>query len=235
MPKQIITEEEYKNCIKYMRKAGDLGRKPAPFWVWLIIMIILGYISYFFSLMLAGYVIPGASEKSQSIVAMAIGFQVPIILVFFNFTGGAQLYRTSLLRKCHKQLKLNNIEATAKYIALEDAQHADDGDSEWLQTISRVAKYPDDKGSYFLLIYGIFFAVLICIFSTYIRQQALLKYINTNVDATQVNLSSSLFVSFGLAFIFFNIFSLYVGYKYSFAGRQSRQAYKEVKQYNSQH
>ena len=85
--------EHYDRCKSYLSKADELGRKPFPLIMWIVVFALVILEALGFAYVLAGFTIPGASESLQQYGAFGIALIISIILVGFTHWTGHEVYK----------------------------------------------------------------------------------------------------------------------------------------------
>jgi hypothetical protein len=249
----IKSEEEFNRYNSYLERAGDIGRKPLPGLMWLLITAMVVVEALGFSYVLAGYTIPGASEAMQSYGAMGIAFLISVLLVFLTHHTGSELYLNSKVQEARTEWKDAGKKSplTIKGSVSLANNHEDDSNPHYTQMAHRVGKQTKLTISLLTAI----FVISVAIGATYVRGVVLEKELTQEVSGAQINyyglpeeLASvagaaeeqaredtkeldkkggwTTFIILAVIFIFLQILGVILGYKYGFAGKQSKEAYK---------
>lgn len=166
----FLSKDQFNERIEYMRKAGDLGRTPIPGWVIGLVALLVVAEGLGFSYILGSWMAREGSANTHTLLMFAIVFVLATIMVALTHTAGHQYYRTSMLRACIKQSKHDDCEKYLnRLVALNDPQNIDHKSSYYTQVVNRVAKKPDDKGSYAAGIIAIIAIIAIAVGSTAMR------------------------------------------------------------------
>ncbi len=175
---QIQDEYDFNEKITYLTKAGDLGRKETPIWIWLLTIVMVFVEAMGFAYVLAGFTVPGASENTQQYGALGIAFLISVILVAFTHLSGHELFKSSQI----KQARRERAEDGRKHklatglVALAKPQSIDDEQPSYTQLANRVGSHP----SYKITAATIVFVAIVAVFASYVRgtvleQQLLLE------------------------------------------------------------
>jgi len=166
----LMNESRFNERIEYMRKAADLGRRPTPPWVWVLLVVLVIAEGLGFSYLLGSWMAREGSANTHTLLMFAIVLVLCVILVALTHAAGHQYFRTSLLRACFRRYKdVAGKEYTSQQIALKDKQSIDDAQPDYIQCANRVAKHSHDKGSYAAGIIAILAIAFIAIASTAMR------------------------------------------------------------------
>lgn len=239
------------NC--YLERAGDLGRKPFPPFMWILIAALVVVEALGFSYVLAGYTIPGASEAVQSYGTVGIAFLISVILVVFTHYAGGELYKNSKVKEARQEWRDSGKQGQLTYKTSVSLQNnaEDDDKPHFTQMAHRVGKKP----VYVLSVLTLIFVLVVAVFATYVRGVVLEKELTEEVTGTQmfyfdapqeladiaqdaqnkalqdtVQLDRQggwgTFIVLAFIFVFLQVLGVIFGYKFGFAGLQSKQAYK---------
>ena len=255
--------EFYRNCALYLEKVQETDRKELPAIMWVIIFVLVIAEALGFAYVLAGYTIPGASESLQQKGAFAIAFVISIILVgFTHFTGG-EIYRNAMYKKIRgwcgndEDLKPDNEEIT-----LEN-NRADDGRPKYVKVLNRVNANANVESRLVISGITIALIVCIAIGATYVRGQVLEKQLIQEVTNVTTNSYESAlpevaqtlseadaqvlkeeqnadrkggwatFIVLAVLFVFIQILGILFGYKWGFVGKESKKAYRYIKNFSN--
>lgn len=262
---ELMEEEGFNNRIEYLRKSADLGRTPTPFFVWLVLVVLVIAEGLGFSYLLGSWMAREGSADTHTLLMFAIVLVLCVILVAITHFAGHQYYRTSLLRSCFARFKdLGSNEYAVKSVSLNRDQSVDDAEPEFKQIVNRVAKHSHDKGSYAGGVIAIIAIIVIGVGSTYMRmknlevemvresaamaqdagsnpfassslpieitepQHAADKKAQSDAQSATVGEGIAAFVILGFIFVITQIVGMGAGYKYGFAGRESKDAYVKL-------
>lgn len=168
---RVLSRADYDNCMNYLRKAGDLGRRPFPPILWFVIFSMVIVEAVGFAYVLAGWTLPGASEVLQQAAAGAIGFLVAVILVFFTHWAGVEIYQSNQHRRDRREW----IEAGRPRplhgpdLSLNDPQSVDDREPGFRQRATR----GPGKTTYLLTTVTVVMVAAIGLGAAYVRGQVL--------------------------------------------------------------
>lgn len=82
----------------YLQKAGDFGRKPMPFFVILLLLVLVFIEASGFSYVLGDLFITNASAKMLDYAALFGGILISVILMFMAHFSGEELYKNNVLK-----------------------------------------------------------------------------------------------------------------------------------------
>jgi hypothetical protein len=172
---QLMSRKDFDNRIEYLGKSSDLGRTPTPLGVWVFLIVLVIMEGLGFSYLLGSWMANEASANTLSLLMVAIVLALCGVMVFITHSAGHQYHRTILLRACFERFKdMGRSEyAINQKTKLKDAQSNDDDEPDFKQVVNRVAKNPDDKGSFGWVICAIVLIVGIGAGSTMMRIQHL--------------------------------------------------------------
>ncbi|MDD3009149.1 MAG: zinc ribbon domain-containing protein [Arcobacter sp.] len=186
--------EHYDRCKSYLSKVDELGRKPFPSLMWIIIFVLVILEALGFAYVLAGFTIPGASESVQQYGAFGIAIIISIILVGFTHWTGYEIYKNSLIKKIRvyfgndRRDDKRNLERDAT-ITLE-TNEIDDKERNYSQILNRINTNATVTPTWIISIITGIFIIVIAIGATYVRGQVLEKQLNEEVSNVQTNVYS---------------------------------------------
>jgi len=181
----------YEKSKSYLSKVDELGRKPFPAFMWIVISAIVIIEALGFAYVLAGFTLPGASESLQRQGAFGIALLISIILVGFTHWTGHELYKNSMVKKIRVWFANNhnddkpNLERNDK-VTLEHNEE-DDNDPNYIKLLNRIDTNATVSPTWWVTIITAIFVVIIAIGATYVRGQVLEKQLTEEVE----NISSS--------------------------------------------
>lgn len=187
--------EHYDRCKSYLSKVDELGRRPFPLIMWIVIFVLVIIEALGFAYVLAGFTIPGASESVQQYGAFGIAVMISIILVGFTHWTGYEIYKNTLIKKIRVYFSNDrrddkpNLERNAS-ITLE-TNELDNTDKNYLQILNRVDANATVTTSWLVTVITAIFIVVIAIGATYVRGQVLEKQLSEEISNTQTNVYSS--------------------------------------------
>ncbi|RJF96004.1 hypothetical protein [Noviherbaspirillum saxi] len=176
---RIQDEHDFNEKISYLTKAGDIGRRETPGWIWLLTVAMVFVEAMGFSYVLAGYTLPGASENLQQTGAYGIAFLISVILVAFTHFAGHELSKSNQIKNARREWVEDNRQhkLTTGTVPLAKPQLVDDDQPTYTQLANRVGTHP----SYVILTATCVFVVIIAAFATYVRGQVLEKQLQQQV------------------------------------------------------
>ena len=166
----------YEEAKAYLYSAGELGRKPTPTLIWIMIFSLVAIEAMGFAYVLAGFTIPGASEATQQKGAIGVALMLAIILVWLTHLTGEELHKNSLIKKIRRWYKNDNKNGTNKrdlrpesrVITLDNT--TDDADAPtYIRMLNRVDVNEKVTPSYLKTFLTIVFVLIIAFGATYIR------------------------------------------------------------------
>lgn len=268
--KHITTtsEAEFRKRLVYMRKAQDLGRRPLPWWIIVILAILLVAEGLGFSYLLGTWMAREGSANVHTLLMLAIVFVICTIMLFLTHAAGHQLYRTNLIRRCDKEWRDSGQPGNFRSVEvmLDDDQSIDDKTAPYTHTVNRVGT----AGGYTMVGITIAAIVVIAGVSTWMRVSNLNQEMihstvaqssagsegnpfasgkvpvelanpqqEADLQARAEALSSqksegfAAFIMLAVIFIVTQIVSIYAGFKYGFAGKESEAAYKGTRGFST--
>lgn len=238
-----LSKEQFENDREYLRKSYDHGRKPIPSHVFAGLGLLVALEGLGFSYMLGSWMAIDSSENLRDVLTIAIVVVLATVLLWVTHAAGHQLYRTRLLRSCFRQFQASAItrqhEAVPKaarfttdVISLSDDQSVDDDELSNVQCANRVATHPGDLGSYAWVWVAGIIVVFIAVLSFVLRMESLhgmaLDADTPDAAAAQEYAAFASFAILSAIFVVTQIVGVGVGYWYGFAGKESKEAYKET-------
>jgi len=181
-----VDPARYHNAKSYLQKAQELGRKPFPFYMWILVFLMVIIEALGFAYVLAGYTLPGASERLQQEGAFGIALLLSILLVAFTHFAGHEMYKNSLIRKirvwfAHDSENRKRSLRPDNKVNLEN-DHLDDDAPIYNQLLNRVKDVNADvRPTWYITLITAFFIVAIAIGATYVRGQVLEKELTQRV------------------------------------------------------
>ena len=104
--------ESFDEAKAYLHSVGELGRKPTPTFIWIMIFVLVIVEAFGFAYVLAGFTIPGASEATQQKGAVGVAAMLAILLVWLTHMTGQELHKNSLIKKIRRWYKNDNAGGT---------------------------------------------------------------------------------------------------------------------------
>jgi hypothetical protein len=188
--------EAYEEAKAYLYSSGELGRKPTPTLIWIMIFLLVAIEAMGFAYVLAGFTIPGASEATQQKGAIGVALMLAIILVWLTHMTGEELHKNSLIKKIRRWYKNDNKEGTNKrdlrpesrVITLDNTN--DDADAPtYVRMLNRVDVNEKVTPVYTKTFLTIVFVIVVAFGATYIRGLVL----NEDISLAHQDASSSIF------------------------------------------
>lgn len=249
--KEIEDPEYYDKCVSYLRKIGEQGRSPTPFFIWIVILGLVVAEALGFAYVLAGYTIPGASESLQQKGAIGIAFVISALLVFLTHSTGGEIYKNSVIGRILQNRGGSDLIKDEIVIAQD---YKDNEAPSWQQAYNRFDG--GESKTWILSIITAIFIVIVAIGATYVRGQVLEKQLIQEISTTSTNIYDTApielgeiqnsadtkalkeqqdadrkggwatFIVLAVLFIFIQILGMLFGYKWGFAGKNSKDAYE---------
>jgi hypothetical protein len=257
---RVLSRADYDNYMNYLRKAGDLGRRPFPpllrivfFSMVLVEAAVLAYV-------LAGWTLPGASEFAQQIAAVGIGFLIAVILVFFTHWAGLEIDQANNYRRDRNEWIASGSQGPlyGPDLSLNDAQNVDDHEPAFRQRATR----GHGKTNYTLTTITVIMVLAVGSGAAFVRgqviEQELVLEAAMRAKSTQrfelntpaANRGDAVaaehkmiqeeisikrrggwatLIILSIIFFFLQLLGIFFGYRYSFNGRLSKDAYRALK------
>lgn len=172
--------ESFDEAKAYLHSVGELGRKPTPTLIWIMIFLLVVIESFGFAYVLAGFTIPGASESTQQKGAIGVAIMLAVLLVWLTHMTGAELHKNTLIKKIRRWYKNDNKEGSNsrdlkpddKLITIDNT-FDDETSPNYLRMLNRLDVNDKVQTTYIKTMLTIFFIVVIAIGATFIRIQVL--------------------------------------------------------------
>ena len=176
--------ESYDEAKEYLHAAGELGRKPTPTFIWIMIFALVIVEAFGFAYVLAGFTIPGASEATQQKGAIGVAAMLAILLVWLTHMTGQELHKNTLIKKIRRWYKNDNaggsnwrdLKPDEQLITIDNT--FDDSTSpNYIRMLNRLDVNDKVKTTYTKTILTLIFIFAVAIGATYIRHQVLTQEI----------------------------------------------------------
>ena len=185
-----VSDESYDEAKDYLHAAGELGRKPTPTFIWIMIFVLVIVEAFGFAYVLAGFTIPGASEATQQKGAIGVAVMLAILLVWLTHLTGQELHKNTLIKKIRRWYKNDNAGGTnwrdlkpdEKLITIDNT--FDDKDSpNYIRMLNRLDVNDKVKTTYTKTILTLGFIIAVAVGATYIRHQVLVQEIASSHES----------------------------------------------------
>ena len=182
-------DESYDEAKDYLHAVGELGRKPTPTFIWVMIFVLVAVEAFGFAYVLAGFTIPGASESLQEKGAIGVAIMMAVLLVWLTHMTGQELHKNALIKKIRRWYKNDNAHGHNKrdlkpdhgLITIDNT--FDDKDSpNYIRMLNRLDVNDRVKTTYTKTWLTLLFIVAVAVGATYIRHQVLLQDIASSHD-----------------------------------------------------
>lgn len=176
---RIQSEHDFMENIKYLSLAGDDGRTPMPFFIWILTFSLVIVEALGFSYVLAGYTLPGASENLQETGALGIAFLISVILVVLTHAAGYELYRSGKIKQARQDWMDRNCVGNFSTVPVSLAvpQSVDDGEPLYVRLTNRVGTKPTNV----MGLVAIIFVLIVAVGATFVRGQVLEKQLQEQI------------------------------------------------------
>jgi len=172
--------ESFDEAKAYLHSVGELGRKPTPTFVWIMIFALVIVEAFGFAYVLAGFTIPGASEATQQKGAVGVAAMLAILLVWLTHMTGQELHKNTLVKKIRRWYKNDNAGGSNwrdlkpdETLITIDNTFEDEKSPNYIRMLNRVDVNDKVKTSYTKTILSLLFIAIVAIGATYIRGQVL--------------------------------------------------------------
>ena len=186
--------ESFDEAKAYLHSAGELGRKPTPTLIWVMIFVLVIVEAFGFAYVLAGFTIPGASEATQQKGAVGVAAMLSILLVWLTHMTGQELHKNTLIKKIRRWYKNDNAGGTNwrdlkpdEQLITIDNTLEDEKSPNYIRMLNRIDINDQVKATYTKTILTLFFIFVVAIGATYIRDQVLKQEIaSSHVSAVNI-------------------------------------------------
>jgi len=168
--------ESFDEAKAYLHSAGELGRKPTPTFIWVMIFALVIVEAFGFAYVLAGFTIPGASEATQQKGAVGVAAMLAILLVWLTHMTGQELHKNTLIKKIRRWYKNDNAGGTNwrdlkpdEQLITIDNTFADEKSPNYIRMLNRLDVNDKVKATYTKTILTLIFIAVVAIGATYIR------------------------------------------------------------------
>lgn len=183
--------ESFDEAKAYLHSVGELGRKPTPTFIWIMIFLLVVIEAFGFAYVLAGFTIPGASEATQEKGAIAVAIMLAVLLVWLTHMTGAELHKNTLIQKIRRWYKNDNTAGTNARDLKPDDQlitidntFDDEQSPNYIRMLNRIDVNDKVKTTYTKTLLTLFFIIIVAIGATYIRIQVLEQEIASSHEST---------------------------------------------------
>jgi hypothetical protein len=181
--------ESFDEAKAYLHSAGELGRKPTPTFIWIMIFALVIVEAFGFAYVLAGFTIPGASEATQQKGAVGVAAMLAILLVWLTHMTGQELHKNILIKKIRRWYKNDNaggsnwrdLKPDEQLITIDNTFN-DEKSPNYIRMLNRLDVNDKVKATYIKTILTLLFIGIVATGATFIRHQVLLQEIATSHD-----------------------------------------------------
>ena len=185
-----VTDEAYNEAKDYLHAAGELGRKPTPTLIWVLIFLMVIIEAFGFSYVLAGFTIPGASESTQQAGAMGLSALMAALLVALTHFAGQELHKNTLIKKIRRWYKNDNagganwrdLKPEEQLITIDNT-FDDEKSPNYIRLLDRIDTNDKVQATYLKTILTIILVTVISIGATYVRDQTLKQEIASSHES----------------------------------------------------
>ncbi len=182
--------ESFDEAKAYLHSVGELGRKPTPTFIWIMIFALVIIEAFGFAYVLAGFTIPGASEATQQKGAVGVAAMLAILLVWLTHMTGQELHKNTLIKKIRRWYKNDNAGGSNwrdlkpdEQLITMDNTFEDEKSPNYIRMLNRVDANDQVKTTYIKTILTLLFIAVVAIGATYIRGQVLKQEIASSHEA----------------------------------------------------
>jgi len=182
--------ESFDEAKAYLHSAGELGRKPTPTFIWIMIFVLVIVEAFGFAYVLAGFTIPGASEATQQKGAVGVAAMLAVLLVWLTHMTGQELHKNTLIKKIRRWYKNDNaggsnwrdLKPDEQLITIDNT-FDDEKSPNYIRMLNRIDINDQVKATYTKTILTLIFIVAVAIGATYIRDQVLKQEIASSHES----------------------------------------------------
>jgi len=182
--------ESFDEAKAYLHAAGELGRKPTPTFIWIMIFLLVIVEAFGFAYVLAGFTIPGASEATQEKGAVGVAAILAILLVWLTHMTGQELHKNTLIKKIRRWYKNDNaggsnwrdLKPDENMITIDNT-FDDEKSPNYIRMLNRIDVNDKVKTTYTKTMLTLLFIGVVAIGATYIRGQVLEQEIASSHEA----------------------------------------------------
>jgi flagellar basal body-associated protein FliL len=185
-----VDDESYDEAKDYLHASGELGRKPTPTLIWIMIFVLVIVEAFGFAYVLAGFTIPGASEATQQKGAVGVAAMLAVLLVWLTHLTGQELHKNALIKKIRRWYKNDNagghnwrdLKPDEQLISIDNT--FDDKDSpNYIRMLNRLDVNDKVQTTYTKTILTLAFIIAVALGATYIRHQVLVQEIASSHES----------------------------------------------------
>lgn len=162
----------------YLDKAGELNRRPKPWYLWVLIVVLIFAEAYGFSYVLAmtPWAFASAAVRDVPYLAGVIALLLAIVAIALTELAGEELYLNSAARRVRRDFATHPGNVGTAFqpshrVRLDDDQTVDDGQLHCIQTLNRLKRRPNQI-SYLTTTVAVIVIAGIACGSTYIRHKS---------------------------------------------------------------
>ncbi len=182
--------ESFDEAKAYLHAAGELGRKPTPTLIWIMIFVLVIVEAFGFAYVLAGFTIPGASEATQQKGAVGVAAMLAVLLVWLTHMTGQELHKNTLIKKIRRWYKNDNaggsnwrdLKPDEQLISIDNT-FDDEKSPNYIRMLNRIDINDKVKTTYTKTILTLLFIGIVAIGATYIRDQVLKQEIASSHES----------------------------------------------------
>jgi len=182
--------ESFDEAKSYLHSAGELGRKPTPTFIWIMIFVLVIVEAFGFAYVLAGFTIPGASEATQQKGAVGVAAMLAILLVWLTHMTGQELHKNTLIKKIRRWYKNDNaggsnwrdLKPDEQLITIDNTLD-DEKSPNYIRMLNRLDVNDKVKATYVKTMLTLLFIGMVAIGATYIRHQVLKQEIASSHES----------------------------------------------------
>ncbi|MBE0496916.1 MAG: hypothetical protein IBX45_10925 [Campylobacterales bacterium] len=137
-------EKDYDNWRAYLRKAGELGRKPMPWYIGIMILTLVLFEAILVAYILQSYVMPGGSKADYDFWAVVVGLIIAVVMMVLTHKTGGEMYYNTMVDKLRGIAKPE--EVLERNTKVDWENNKDDDASPALQMFNRTHPNINERG-----------------------------------------------------------------------------------------
>jgi len=137
-------KEDYDNWRAYLRKVGELDRKPMPWYVGITILGLVLFEAILIAYVIQNYVMPGGTKADYDFWAVVVGVIIAIVMMILTHKSGTEMHYNAMVDKLRGIMVSG--EKLEKNPLVDWENNKDDGQSAAQQMFNRLNPYTDSMG-----------------------------------------------------------------------------------------
>ncbi len=229
---ESLNDNYYNLCRDYLAKAEEIGRKPIPFLIWALLVVLVFAEAIIFGKLILTFV-GEFSANEVKMFSLLVAFLLAIILVWITDRTGAEWYKNSKISKIKVWQKSED--GDNKKVPIPNTQvslqtsYLDNNSPKYQQLLNRIKNLNAKVTRSYL------FTIVAVILISSIAIIAFIQRATLNVDTINETpyAAYATYIFFSLVFLFIQMIGIYVGYVYSFTSTEGKKAWYSIYKYNT--